>query len=268
MARAARRDGLIVCLLAFSWCQHPHYRLILVANRDEFHARPTAVAGWWDDHDGLLGGRDLEAGGSWLALHRRGRLALATNYREAMQQTSYPASRGALVSSFVAGETRPRDYADALESQIDRYAGFNLLICDGEQLIYLCNRGDYRQQLSPGIYALSNGRLDTPWPKVLLTRDRFTEAATSETLDVAKLFSVVADSTPIDDNLLPDTGIDRESEKLLSAPFVISPTYGTRCSSVVLWARDGNVEFFERSFDSSGRPTEHRRFEYSTAQEQ
>lgn len=252
-----------MCLLALAWRCHPRYKLVLVANRDEFHQRPTALADWWQDEPSLLGGRDREAGGSWLAVNRTGRIALVTNYRESLQRSDYPVSRGALVASFAAGNAEPGGFADELAPAIGDYAGFNLLVCNRERLLYLCNRGEYRRELGPGIYALSNGRLDTPWPKVEITRDRFSAAIASDDVDIEALLSVVADSTPFGDNALPDTGIGYERERLLSAPFVISPTYGTRCSTAVLWSENDRVEFVERSFEPSGLAFANRRFEFA-----
>ncbi len=241
-----------MCLVVMAYEHHPRYRLVLAANRDEFHERPSQSAHWWQDHPGLLAGRDLEAGGTWLGVNRSGRLALVTNFREPSVRAPGKASRGELVRDFLIDDRPVAEFAADLSADAPGYGGFNLIVFDGKDCLYLCNRGDFQQDLQPGIHGLSNHRLNTAWPKVEKTRHRFADALSSADIDKAELFSIIGDNRPFDDKMLADTGIDRDLEKLLSAPFVISPEYGTRCSTLVLWDNTGDIHFCERSFTPAG----------------
>ena len=153
-----------MCLLAVAHQVHPEYPLIVAGNRDEFHGRPASAAAWWDDRPAILGGRDLEAGGTWLGVHRSGRFATVTNYRDADTPSGDLVSRGGLVTGFLESEEDPFKMVDSIDGE--RYAGFNLLgVADG-RLVYRSNRGAGSRELPPGIYAVANATLDTPWPKV------------------------------------------------------------------------------------------------------
>ncbi len=251
-----------MCLVVIAYEHHPRYRLVLAANRDEFHQRPTEYAQWWQDQPGILAGRDLEAGGTWLGVTRSGRLALVTNFREPGKREAGKRSRGELVSHFLIDDRPATEFAAELSGEIDNYSGFNLLIFDGEGFLYLSNRGDYQQILQPGIHGLSNHRLNTPWPKVEKTQQRFTDALVPDDIDQNKLFSIIGDKRPFDDKVLPDTGIGSNLEKLLSAPFIISPDYGTRCSTLVLWDKSGDIHFIERSFSSAGKMEQENSFNF------
>lgn len=253
-----------MCLLAVAWRDHPDHALVLAGNRDEFHARATLPLAPWTDAPHVLGGRDLEAGGGWLALARDGRFAVVTNHRDLRRQTPAGApSRGALVRGFVAGSDSPAEFVARLEPEAGRYAGFNLLLgaldARGGALWYASNRAPARE-LAPGRYALSNATLDVPWPKVTALRARF-DAALAAGLDEAALFAALGDRGLHADESLPDTGLDRERERLLSAAHIVSPGYGTRAASVIAVDTRGQARFVERSFDSMGAPAGERRYE-------
>ena len=174
--RRSGQENLIVCLLVLALNHHPQYRLILAANRDEFHDRRSQPAHWWDDNPDVLAGRDLEAGGTWLGLSRSGRLALVTNYREPGKREAGVPSRGELVSKFLASRKSASEFAANLYAEAPLYSGFNLLVLDDQECLYLCNRGHFQKRLADGIYGLSNHRLDTPWPKVERTLHRYAPA--------------------------------------------------------------------------------------------
>ena len=157
-----------MCLVVVGWQMHPEYPLIVAGNRDEFHSRPTQSAHWWSDTPDIVGGRDLQAGGTWLALHRRGRFATVTNYRDADITSAKYRSRGHLVTDFLNGTLSPVDYLKTLEGSA--YAGFNLLVSDGTTLAWYSNRGNGAQCLVPGVYGLSNALLDSPWDKVVRSK--------------------------------------------------------------------------------------------------
>lgn len=256
-----------MCVIVFAYRVHPDYPLILASNRDEFHARPSAPAGWWRPGPSLLGGRDLERGGSWLALDRRGRMAAITNYRKLGEASGDRPSRGRLVADFLAADRPAPDAAREFEARGGAFAGFNLLLFDGARLSYASNRGGGVREVEPGVHGLSNSLLDTPWPKV----ERGTERLRAVMMAggrprLAALLTVLHDATAPADEVLPDTGLGLEKERLLGPCFIVSPSYGTRATSAVLVRRDGAVVFAERSFDRSGRATEERSFRIASAQ--
>ena len=159
-----------MCLILVAFRSDADYPLVVAANRDEFHARPAQKADWWPDDSDLLGGRDLQAGGTWLAVHRSGKFAAVTNYRDADASKRGKRSRGHLVSEYLQGDLPPHEYLQTLDG--DEFAGFNLLISDGKSLAYLSNRGNTSGELPPGLYGLSNATLDTPWEKVERSKKR------------------------------------------------------------------------------------------------
>lgn len=241
-----------MCLLALAWRAHPTYRLVVAANRDEFHARPAAPLGIWSDRSDLLGGRDLEAGGTWMALDRRRRFGVITNFRDAEPRRPGAPSRGALIPGFLASDESAADWLAGLKSGAAAHAGFNLLLTDGEHLHYACNRAEaWSRELPAGIYGLSNEYLDTPWPKLTRVKRGFTRWLEDPQPSPEGLYELLADRTD-PEGLPPGTGPDAERERALARCFVLHPTFGTRCSSVLLLAQDGSAWFGERRFDSAG----------------
>jgi uncharacterized protein with NRDE domain len=243
-----------MCLIAVACNAHPHWPLVLAANRDEFHARPTAPLARWPDAD-VIGGRDLREGGGWLALSASGRLAAVTNVR-VPGLTAGARSRGALVRGFAAGHESTENYARRLDVEGAQYGPYNLFLWDGASLAYAGNRPKpHWQKLPPGLHAASNGALGEPWPKLSLLMSRLGEWM--ETLgegepDIAPLLATLAQDRPPPDAELPDTGVGLELERMLSPPFIRSESYGTRASSVVLVRCDGRASFFERRFGPNG----------------
>lgn len=241
-----------MCLILFGYRCHPAFSLVLAANRDEFHARPTDPVDFWDDAPEVLAGRDRIAGGTWLGVTRGGRFAALTNIREPDRQRSDAPSRGALVADYLRGDTAPGDYLHALTTEAERYNGFNLLVGDRTELWYYANRGARPLRLAPGLYGLSNALLDTPWPKV--ERGRHGLAAILDSPDGPRpeaLLELLADRSPPPDDELPDTGVGPARERLLAPLFIAGETYGTRSSSVLL-IDDEQAELIERSHDGCG----------------
>lgn len=247
-----------MCLILFAHRAHPEYPLVLAANRDEYHDRPTAPAARWDDGNDIFGGRDLLAGGSWLAISERGRMAAVTNYRDGLG-ASGERSRGALVSDFVASAQPIDEHLAGLEATGSRFGGFNLLLFESDDMYYVSNRGRVDCVVPPGIHGLSNHLLNTYWPKVKAGTAKL-ESVLKEAPNswIKNLLSVLSDSSTAADDDLPRTGVSREWEKQLSAAFIRSPRYGTRASTVLLLRRDRRLEFVERSFDSEGNPSAER----------
>lgn len=246
-----------MCLAVIALDAHPRYALIVVANRDEFHARPTERAHWWKDAHGqaLLAGRDLEHGGTWLGVTRRGRFAFITNVREPGRHDPRAPSRGSLVPAVL------RDAADvpvALESTVEgatAFNGFNLIVGDHGVSAFASNRTPGITVLRDEVHGISNASLDTPWPKLDRAKAGVARWAAREVDDVDALFDVLADRACADDAALPATGIPVERERLLSAPFIVSAEYGTRSSTIFALARDGSALFVERSFNAAGEIT-------------
>ncbi|HZW59574.1 MAG TPA: NRDE family protein [Woeseiaceae bacterium] len=239
-----------MCLIVFAWQRHPRYRLILAGNRDELYRRPTGDMQWWPDAPSLLAGRDLQAGGTWLAIGRNGRFATVTNYRESMRTETRRRSRGELVSRFVTGTNSPTAYcADISGSD---YAGFSLLTSDIDTLYYASNRDPARRTLDAGIYGLSNAALDTPWPKVVRCRRALAELIARDAVNPNALFTLLADTRPAPTEDVPEGDLPFPLARAVSAPFIRTRDYGTRCTTVVLVGVDDNVLVAERRFDANG----------------
>ncbi|HET6725428.1 MAG TPA: NRDE family protein [Gammaproteobacteria bacterium] len=256
-----------MCLIAIAWKTDAAWPLVLIGNRDEFHARPTDPAGFWHGAPGIIGGRDLTAGGSWLGVNAAGRFAAVTNYRDRLDPPAGARSRGHLVGDFLRGDASPEAFMAEVGANADCYAGFSLFVGGGDTLAFYSNRDGAIRLLAPGIYALSNAALDAPWPKVERMRAAFArQLETQKQPDTDALLSLLDDREPARDAELPNTGLTPERERLLSAPFVVSSEYGTRASSVVIRSADGRITFVERGFDPAGYPLETRRFDFRAAQ--
>lgn len=256
-----------MCLLVLAWKYHPRYRLILAGNRDEFHDRPAAPLGWWQDDARVLAGRDLKAGGTWLGVARSGRFGVVTSYRDLQAPVENAPSRGHLVPRFLTGATSPKEFLDDLRGAAPRYSGFNLLVGSTRALYYFSNRGvNAPAALAPGIYGLSNHLLDTPWPKLVRTRERFKRLLVEAEMPVEELFAMLADRETAPPEALPSTGLPADWERVVSAPFVVNERYGTRCSSVLLVERNGRTVLQERRYDSAGVQTGSSRFEFASAE--
>ena len=249
-----------MCLVVFAWQVHPQYRLILAGNRDESHRRPTQDARWWPDNESILAGRDLQAGGTWLAVAKSGRFATVTNFREGQTNRPGRKSRGALVTSFVAASSSTQEYEASVAN--DDYAGFGLLLCDGVSMSYLSNRDDLEVKLDPGIYGLSNASLDTPWSKVIRAKANLEALIEGGDVNKTELLRLLADRTPAAVNDVEADDLPFEIARALTASFIVAADYGTRSSSTVLWGNDDVIEFSERRFDPSGKSTGESRFRF------
>ena len=251
-----------MCLILLALDTHPDYAIVLAANRDEFYDRPTAPAAFWDDAPGVLAGRDLRAGGTWLGIDRAGRLAAVTNYRQGTRESPAPRSRGHLVGEYLTGRHGAEEHIARVRHDAELYNGFNLICGDANGFVYFSNREGRARALGAGIYGLSNHLLDSPWPKVTAGKSGVTALlSTGGEALLAKLFALLSDRSPAADELLPRTGVSPEWERLLSAAFIASPEYGTRSSTVILVGHDGRAVFVERSFGPGGAPEDEVRFE-------
>lgn len=250
-----------MCLIALGIGQHPDYPLILAANRDEFHARPTKDAQWWPDKPDIVGGRDLQAGGTWLALHRKGRFATVTNFRDAEPPRAGHRSRGHLVTGFLESHLTPAAYLDTIDE--DKYAGFNLIVGTMNDIAYLSNREQGTRQLDAGIYGLSNALLDGPWHKVEKSKEKLAVAVADSKVDETQLMRLMNDrgKAPVAE---VETGrLDFGAAHAITAPFIVMPDYGTRCTTVVLVDHHGNWRFAERRFGPAGQKTGESKFMFA-----
>ena len=239
-----------MCLILLAWHARADYPLVLAANRDELHARAAARAAWWTSPR-ILAGRDLNAGGAWLAVTEDGRFAALTNYRDPGRQRTGAPSRGQLVPMILDQRKPVAQQLQELHRIAPAYNGFNLLFSDGERVAVYESIVDRGRVLEPGVYGLSNHLLDTPWPKVVSAKTALA-AALTQLPDESALLELLRDDTPADDRQLPRTGLSLEWERLLSSAFIRSPEYGTRCSTIVLIDRAGEARFTEWTWSASG----------------
>jgi len=243
-----------MCLILIAYRYHPRYPLLVAANRDEFHDRPTAPLGFWEDIPQIVAGRDLKEGGTWMGIDRTGRFAAITNYRDPSRVLLDAPSRGHLVSDFLRSAEPARVYLDRLASKASAYNGFNLVLGDAGGLFYYSNRGGELRALAPGLYGLSNHLLDTPWPKVQRGRSALRcvlDHGSDPTADA--LLHLLADRTPAPDTELPDTGVPLEWERWLSPIFIAAPGYGTRSSTVLVTDNGGCAHLVEMTWVDASR---------------
>lgn len=232
-----------MCVAAFAWRVDPRWPLVVIANRDEFHARPADPLHAWSDRD-VIAGRDRESGGTWLGVNEARRLALVTNLRGFGMADPQARSRGKLVTDCIDGEV------EAALAQ--RYNAFNLLVADHQSAIIHTNLPEPRRiDIAPGFHGLSNGPIGQAWPKTTFLQDRLRDWLANDSDDVAPLFAALASRK------LPDDHAGRgpqniPPEALRSPPFILDPVYGTRCSTVLAIAADGQAIIEEHRFDAAG----------------
>ena len=251
-----------MCLVFVGWRVHPRYPLVVAANRDEYHARPTAPAAPWDAAAGpesgeraaagrILAGRDLKAGGTWLGVTGDGRFAALTNVGGSTPPGPAAPSRGRLPSDFLRGTLGAREHARAVAREAGRYSGFNLLLADRDSIHCVTNRGGERlTELAPGCHGLGNDRLNAPEPKVTGGLAEFSRLLAAETI-ADELFALLADDAPAAEAGLRDAGLERAR----SSRFIRGDVYGTRSSTVLSIEADGAIAFEERSFDARSAET-------------
>lgn len=240
-----------MCLAILAINRTPDLPLVMIGNRDEFHARPTAGLHWWDDKLGVLAGRDLVAGGTWFGVSREGRFGLVTNFRE--RPGADPAmSRGQLLNDFFASPLTVSDFGGRIDGS--GYAGFNLIIGElGGETLYVSNRGEPAVRTLPsGIYAVSNAMLDTPWPKLVRVRSAMTDWFDTPEHNLEALFKPLRDTKESASPDTPELDIPAPFNKALTAPFIIGENYGTRSTSVVTVSGNDLVTMVERRFEPDG----------------
>lgn len=240
-----------MCLILFSYKNHSKYPLVIAANRDEFYDRPTSPATYWAENDDLFAGRDKTAGGTWMGITKSGKISMLTNYRDPLNIRHNAPSRGHLVSDYLINDDDPGSYLRSVEANGSGYNGFNLICGTKEELQYYGNYQQGVHHVTSGIHGLSNALLNTSWPKVEKGKTQLQEVIKHENINPESLFELLYDDLPAPNDQLPETGVGLEMEKMLSPMFIKSANYGSRCSTVVLVDRDGNVQFLERTYDTS-----------------
>ncbi|QEH78792.1 NRDE family protein [Sphingomonas sp. C8-2] len=247
-----------MCVVALAWNAHPHWRLVLAGNRDEYHRRPAAPLARWEDRPALLAGRDLQSGGTWLGVSEAGRCVVVTNLRGfGLPEPGRP-SRGALVTGLLDGD-------DPESVAIDAYNPVNLIALDRDRAHFLSNRPEpLRTALAPGLYGLSNGRLDEPWPKTMRLKSALLDWLTGPADKPERLFGPLREERLPDIGLDPATPSDVPREPNHSPIFILDPVYGTRCSSIIAIDREGQGLFLERRFDADGAATGETRLTFAS----
>ncbi len=245
-----------MCLVLFAFQPDCATPLVVAANRDEFYARPALSAHLWPESEHLLGGRDLTAGGTWLGISRRRRFATVTNFAEDAPGEEAPLSRGELVEGFLNAEIPAHDFAHQIHGS--RYRGFNLLLWDGDQMVYTSNRGT-TQDLAPGTYGLANAELGATWPKVTRGVVALDNAIAARN-DVTNLLAIVGNETRPADSELPRRGRPLELERQVAPIFIRGQEYGTRASTALIVGTDG-FQFAEQAFAAGGEVGELNTFE-------
>ena len=243
-----------MCLCLFAVNQHDDFPFVLLANRDEFRKRPSEKAGFWKDRPNILAGRDLQGNGTWLGVSKEGRVAFLTNYRHPDYFNRQGPTRGKLVSGFLTTNSESSAYLNSIQNP-KAYNGFNLVAGTFDQLHYYSNVENHVKKIESGYHGLSNAFLNTSWPKVDEGKTQLQQTLDSDNLESKALFSILRDERKASLELLPDTGVGDELEKMLSPKFINTQEYGTVCSTVIKVHRNGTVFFEERTFDDSGIET-------------
>ena len=243
-----------MCLLLCAIDCHPDYPIIVAANRDEYYDRPTQGLHFWKDHPHIAAGKDLRKGGTWFGVSKKGRWAAVTNFREPESGGSESISRGNLVRDFLLSDQTPCTYLDELIPRAGAFNGFNLVVGTATEVRYFSNRYPRPKTMSTGIYGLSNHLIDTPWPKVIRGKDAMARIMQYTTLSSDSLFNLLADTSTAADDDLPETGIDIEFERLLSAAFIQGEVYGTRSSTILLINQNNRLKLEERSYCGAPHP--------------
>ena len=247
-----------MCLIAFRWQPRAPLPLVMAANRDEFHDRPTRPLAWWSWPEGPLAGRDQQAGGTWMAADRRGRFAAITNFRDPRAESG-ERSRGELPLAWLKSDRGAGDFACEVHAKRGQWGPFNLVFGDVDELWVVGTHAE-PVAVSPGVHALSNHLLDTPWPKSIRAVRRMEGWLEAGSGDIDGLLDLLDDRSPAADHELPDTGVGRELEAMLSAPFIVSDRYGTRSSSAFVLG--STVTMAERTFDAAGETVGERVFSW------
>ncbi len=238
-----------MCLIVFSYKLHPNYPFILAGNRDEFYKRPTQPAHRWKTEPVIYAGKDLKDGGTWLGFTDTGRFAALTNFRDMKNLSKTAPSRGEIVTSFLLSKKNVEDTLQQLNEKADLYNGFNLIAGTFDKLFYLSNQKDEIEEINPGIHAISNAYLNTPWPKTTRAHKQFKNVLASDELDENAIFDLLKDTTRYPIDVLPKTGLPDEMECAVSSAFIQTEDYGTRSTSIIMVDQQMNAKLIEHTYE-------------------
>lgn len=240
-----------MCLIIFAKNKHPKYRLIIAANRDEFFNRPTLEADFWEEEHSILGGRDIQSGGTWFGMSKNGRFIAITNYRDPKKLRQNARSRGDLSKKFLLQNQSVADFLADVSNNKNQYNGFNFLLSDDyfENLYHYSNITDQSMKIADGIHGLSNHLLNSPWPKIEKGKKMLSDIIESDFIESDEIFALLRNESMAHDNLLPNTGISFDLEKKLSPVFISMKGYGTRCSTALLIDKYNQLSFLEVSYN-------------------
>ncbi len=252
-----------MCLIFISLNDHPDYKLIVAGNRDEFYNRKTSPAHFWETHPDVLAGKDLEAGGTWMGVTKKGKVSMVTNYRDLSNIDPQAPSRGHLVSDYLIEDQRPLPYLENISKNGKKYNGFNLIAGNANELYYYSNYKNSIDPIQPGIHGLSNHLLDTPWPKVEKGLKKMKEIMQSPRVDAEAILDALYNDVVAPDDKLPNTGVGLERERMLSPMFIKSQGYGSRSSTVLMIDRKNHVTFIERTYDTASYQYQAQEFSFS-----
>jgi uncharacterized protein with NRDE domain len=241
-----------MCLILFAYDTHPSYKLVLTANRDEFYARPTQQAHFWPEQPHILAGKDLQAGGTWIGVSKAGKLAALTNYRDPANINPDAPSRGALTIDFLNSALSAKDYLHQIDKNGLEYNGFNLLLLDETGLWCYNNLQRAITQVPSGVHGLSNATLNTSWPKTDSAKQQLAQLTANETIEKTALVAMMENKSTAPDEMLPKTGVPYQWEKLLSARFIESESYGSRITTVITITHANEISFLEKSHSIAG----------------
>ncbi len=246
-----------MCLIVFAYKMHSDYPLIFAGNRDEIYGRPTKDAMIWHTEPKMVAGQDLKAGGTWAGINENGRFSAITNFRDIKNIRAAAPSRGQIVKDSLLTREPIAVYMEELNKKATLYNGFNLLTGSADELYWLNSVRQEVKELEPGIYGLSNAYLDTPWPKLTASKQAFELTFYDNLFEPAPYFNILLDPTTYSHDL-PDTGLSPEMEKAVSATFIQTPNYGTRCSTFIRIHRNGTFLFEERTYRPGSSETNSR----------
>jgi uncharacterized protein with NRDE domain len=253
-----------MCLVLVSYKVASEFPLIIAANRDERYSRSTRHADFWKNETGVLAGQDLEHGGTWLGLNKKGQFAAVTNLREGVNTKNRKTSRGLIVSDYLQGNLPAPRYLEYCQAKLTDFDSFNLLLGDISALFFFNSQEKVHRKLSPGTYGVSNGDFDNDWPKIIRAKKALVELIESDqSSDHEAMLAIMCDTYLPKDDFLPDTGIGIEWERRLAPIFIKADEYGTRCSTVLSIDKNNKVSFSERSYDSHGHIDLTKHFEFT-----
>ena len=253
-----------MCILFLAINQHPEFPLVIAANRDEYHDRPSSTMHYWPDHPRILAGRDQRKGGTWLGINQSGKFCAVTNFRTVENIDPDALSRGELVKMYLDGTyQRPGgdlNFHQFLVEQGENYGPFNLVFGDIGNLHVYCNQNNILTRLGDGFHSLSNGFIDQHWPKMSLGVKKLSSLISqSGPIEIDTLNQIMHDQTLANEDDLPDTGVSKQVERYISSIFIQGEQYGTRTTSYIIYS-PGLIQAHELNYSSSGSITDQQSF--------